>query len=101
MPEIMKKLFRLGLLAAFCVGMPGLFAYAENGEGEQERTVVNALEPETPVPQPPGPTQGPEGEIREISLRHVWTKETLTAVYKVDGEFQPEALAKINYLLRD
>ncbi|MBC8049633.1 MAG: DUF882 domain-containing protein, partial [Chitinophagales bacterium] len=46
-------------------------------------------------------TQGPEGEIREISLRHVWTKETLTAVYKVDGEFQPEALAKINYLLRD
>lgn len=101
MPEIMKKLSCLVLLAAFCTVVFAVSAQAQNGEGEEEETPVQAIAAESPVPQPPGRVQGPEGEIREISLRHVWTKETLTTVYKVNGELQPEALAKINHLLRD
>jgi uncharacterized protein YcbK (DUF882 family) len=42
-----------------------------------------------------------EGETRTISLHHVHTNEDLTVTYKRNGRYDPEALQKINYLLRD
>jgi uncharacterized protein YcbK (DUF882 family) len=48
-----------------------------------------------------GASQPPAPESREISFRHVWTKETLTVVYKVNGEYQVEAMQRINHLMRD
>lgn len=41
------------------------------------------------------------GEIRIISLFHIHTKEELTILYKKDGKYIPEALKKLNWLLRD
>jgi len=38
---------------------------------------------------------------RTISFYHIHTKETLTVTYKRDGTFIPEALKKINWLMRD
>lgn len=38
---------------------------------------------------------------RTIALKHMWTGESLNIVYKIDGVYQPEAMDKINYLLRD
>jgi uncharacterized protein YcbK (DUF882 family) len=41
------------------------------------------------------------GSTRTISLYHIHTKETLTVTYKKDGKFVPEALKKIDWLMRD
>ena len=41
------------------------------------------------------------GEARTISFYHIHTKETLTVTYKKGGQFVPEALEKINWILRD
>ena len=41
------------------------------------------------------------GATRTISLYHIHTKETLTVTYKKDGKYVPEALKKINWLMRD
>ncbi|MFM7084984.1 MAG: DUF882 domain-containing protein [Hyphomicrobium sp.] len=41
------------------------------------------------------------GEIRIISLFHIHTKEELRIVYKKNGKYIPEALKKLNWLLRD
>ena len=41
------------------------------------------------------------GSTRTISLYHIHTKESLTVTYKKDGKYEPEALKKINWLLRD
>ncbi|MGE0055593.1 MAG: DUF882 domain-containing protein [Hyphomicrobium sp.] len=38
---------------------------------------------------------------RVISFYHIHTKETLTIVYKRDGKYVPEALEKINWIMRD
>lgn len=38
---------------------------------------------------------------RVISFYHIHTKETLTVVYKKDGKYVPEALKKINWIMRD
>lgn len=38
---------------------------------------------------------------RVISFYHIHTKETLTVVYKKDGRYVPEALKKINWIMRD
>lgn len=38
---------------------------------------------------------------RTISFYHIHTKETLTVLYKKDGRFVPEALEKINWIMRD
>lgn len=42
-----------------------------------------------------------EGDTRTISLHHVHTNEDLTVTYKRNGRYDPEALKKINWLLRD
>ena len=42
-----------------------------------------------------------EGDTRTISLHHVHTNEDLTITYKRNGRYDPEALKKINWLLRD
>jgi uncharacterized protein YcbK (DUF882 family) len=41
------------------------------------------------------------GDTRTISLHHVHTDESLTITYKKDGRYDPEALKKLNWLLRD
>ncbi|WP_439541038.1 DUF882 domain-containing protein [Hyphomicrobium sp.] len=38
---------------------------------------------------------------RTISFYHIHTKETLTVLYKKDGRFVPDALEKINWIMRD
>lgn len=38
---------------------------------------------------------------RTISFYHIHTKETLTVTYKRNGEFVPEAMKKIDWLMRD
>ena len=40
-------------------------------------------------------------ESRTLSFRHLHTNEKLTIEYYADNQYQPEALKKINYLLRD
>jgi uncharacterized protein YcbK (DUF882 family) len=42
-----------------------------------------------------------EGETRTISFHHMHTDENLTVTYKVNGRYDEQALAKINYVLRD
>lgn len=42
-----------------------------------------------------------EGDTRTISLRHVHTNEDLTITYKRNGRYDPDALKKINWILRD
>jgi uncharacterized protein YcbK (DUF882 family) len=42
-----------------------------------------------------------DGETRTISFHHIHTKEDLTVTYKVNGQYDEEALKKINLALRD
>jgi uncharacterized protein YcbK (DUF882 family) len=42
-----------------------------------------------------------EGETRTISFHHIHTNEDLTITYKVRGQYDDDALAKINNVLRD
>lgn len=41
------------------------------------------------------------GDDRTISFYHIHTQETLTVQYKKDGRFLPDALEKINWIMRD
>ena len=41
------------------------------------------------------------GETRTLSLMHMHTGETLNITYKRSGSFDPEALKKLNWFLRD
>jgi uncharacterized protein YcbK (DUF882 family) len=41
------------------------------------------------------------GEVRVISFYHIHTNETLTVLYKKDGRYVPEAMEKINWIMRD
>jgi len=41
------------------------------------------------------------GSTRTISLYHIHTQERLSVTYKKDGKYDPEALKKINWLMRD
>jgi uncharacterized protein YcbK (DUF882 family) len=40
-------------------------------------------------------------ETRTIALRNIHTEETLSVVYKRDGEYVPEAMKQIDWILRD
>ena len=40
-------------------------------------------------------------DTRTLSLYEIHTKERLTVTYKRDGEFDDEALEKLNYFMRD
>jgi uncharacterized protein YcbK (DUF882 family) len=42
-----------------------------------------------------------EGDTRTISFHHMHTGEDLTVTYKVNGRYDPEAMKKINWELRD
>jgi uncharacterized protein YcbK (DUF882 family) len=42
-----------------------------------------------------------EGDTRTISLHHVHTNENLTITYKKNGQYDEEALKKINWIMRD
>jgi uncharacterized protein YcbK (DUF882 family) len=52
------------------------------------------------VPNPPPPALAFPAE-RRISLKHHWTGEELSVVYRIGDAYQPEALAAISRLLRD
>jgi len=41
------------------------------------------------------------GATRTISMHHIHTDETITITYKKDGKYDPEALKKLNWFLRD
>ncbi|MFA5902083.1 MAG: DUF882 domain-containing protein, partial [Hyphomicrobium sp.] len=41
------------------------------------------------------------GSTRTISMHHIHTDETITITYKKDGRYDPEALKKLNWFLRD
>ncbi len=41
------------------------------------------------------------GTTRTISMHHIHTDETITITYKKDGKYDPEALKKLNWFLRD
>jgi len=41
------------------------------------------------------------GTTRTISMHHIHTGETITITYKKDGKYDPEALKKLNWFLRD
>jgi uncharacterized protein YcbK (DUF882 family) len=41
------------------------------------------------------------GNTRTISMHHIHTDETITITYKKDGKYDPEALKKLNWFLRD
>jgi uncharacterized protein YcbK (DUF882 family) len=44
---------------------------------------------------------GALGDTRTLSLHHVHTDESLTITYKKDGQYDQDALKKINWILRD
>lgn len=46
-------------------------------------------------------TAAPEANERTISFFHIHTKETISVVYKRDGEYVPEAMKQINHIMRD
>ncbi|MBS0232754.1 MAG: DUF882 domain-containing protein [Proteobacteria bacterium] len=46
-------------------------------------------------------TAAGQPDERVISLYHIHTHERLTIVYKRNGHYIPEAMAKINYIMRD
>jgi uncharacterized protein YcbK (DUF882 family) len=52
------------------------------------------------VPNPPPPVLAFPAE-RRISLKHHWTGEELSVVYRIGDSYQPDALASISHLLRD
>lgn len=41
------------------------------------------------------------GSTRTISMHHIHTDETITITYKKNGKYDPEALKKLNWFLRD
>jgi uncharacterized protein YcbK (DUF882 family) len=53
----------------------------------------------------PNPTQQAQAQTypveRTISLKHHWTREELTIVYRIGDDYQPSAMAAINRLMRD
>ncbi len=48
-----------------------------------------------------GATVNASGEARTIWMYHIHTKETISILYKKDGQYVPEALKKLNWFLRD
>jgi uncharacterized protein YcbK (DUF882 family) len=47
------------------------------------------------------PDAGASGDTRTLSLHHVHTNENLTITYKKDGQYDEDALKKINWIMRD
>ena len=41
------------------------------------------------------------GDTRTLSLHHVHTNEDLTITYKKNGQYDEDALKKINWIMRD
>ena len=52
-------------------------------------------------PSPELPSAGATIEARTLRLYHLHTRESLTVTYKKDGRYIPEALAQLDYFLRD
>lgn len=77
---------------AGALGLVVLMAVAAIGVGRAEE--------EAAVPDPPKVEQNLPYE-RKISLRHYRTREELSVVYRVGNGYLAEALAEINWLLRD
>jgi uncharacterized protein YcbK (DUF882 family) len=50
--------------------------------------------PEIAIPEP-------KPEIRTIHMRHHWLRQSIDLVYKIGGDYQPEAMAEISRFMRD
>ena len=60
------------------------------------------VEPENPSPSPAATTISfPDEEPRSLEFEHLHTRETLRAEYWSNGDYVPDAMAAIDYLLRD
>lgn len=46
-------------------------------------------------------TKNPKSRQRYLSFYNIHTRESLSTVYRVDGEYLPSSLDDINYILRD
>jgi uncharacterized protein YcbK (DUF882 family) len=66
--------------AGYCGGIAALLAFF--GSNALQNAVAN-------------------GDTRTISFHHIHLKEDTTITYKVNGRYDPEALKKINWALRD
>lgn len=93
-------LMALWLIAASSMGHAEAQTPGEPPPGEPQ-PALSAAAPPLGAAAWPGAVPDAGGGNREISLRHLRTREKLTITYKVKGEYQPEALQKLNWFLRD
>jgi uncharacterized protein YcbK (DUF882 family) len=84
-----------GLLAWALALAIAVVAGAQAGAAAQTQSSSDVA-----VPNPPQPAQHYPAE-RTISLKHHWTREELTIVYRIGDDYQPGAMAAINHLMRD
>lgn len=82
----------LGLVCVLAAGLGGV------GRAEEPAPV--------PVPNPPvavAPSLPAENlpNERRLTLKHYWTREEISVVYRVGNGYLAEALAEINWFLRD
>ena len=80
----------LALLLVLATGIAAPRAETAGTAAVPNPPQAEALKPDAPKP----------GE-RRISLRHHWTREQLDIVYRIGDDYQPEAMASINRLMRD
>jgi len=63
---------------------------------------LKAVGPPAPVaPPPPAAAKAPAAAIRGLSFVHTHTREKLAVHYAVNGQYQADALVRLNHLLRD
>ena len=75
-------------------------ATAEVGaQGERQKDFHELDDARSPSPELP--SAGATIEARTLRLYHLHTRESLTVTYKKDGRYIPEALAQLDYFLRD
>ena len=75
-------------------------ATAEVGaQGERQKDFHELDDARSPSPEVP--SAGATIEARTLRLYHLHTRESLTVTYKKDGRYIPEALAQLDYFLRD
>lgn len=64
-------------------------------------TVAVPVAPAVPNPAPGQIEATADPNARTLSLRHLRTGERLTVVYRIGGEYQPDAIAALNWFFRD
>lgn len=89
-----RSFLRLGIFGAAFVALPHrVFAAIEKVPAPEEVDSHDWQEEAAIILEP--------GEVRKLHLYSTNTGETFNEVYWADGDYIPEALEEINYLLRD